>query len=130
VEAPVPEGAAGGAVAGDTAAAAPSDSSAASAATAFTAPDESDDEPSAALPLEFAFEQESWAEVTDARGERLLFGLNAAGRTVRVRGAPPIAIVLGNANGVRLTVNGEPYEIPGAGREGALARFSVNPTEE
>ncbi len=41
-----------------------------------------------------------WAEITDARGERLLFGLNTAGRNVTVRGEPPFAIVLGNANAV------------------------------
>ena len=68
--------------------------------------------PAAAIPLELTFEEESWAEITDARGERLLFGLNAAGRNVTVRGEPPFAIVLGNADAVRLTVDGEPYAIP------------------
>jgi cytoskeleton protein RodZ len=83
-----------------------------------------------AVPLQFSFEGESWAEVTDARGERLLFGLNPAGRTVTVRGEPPFAILLGDANVVRLTVDGEPYEIPRAGRQGNLARFSVDIAEE
>lgn len=82
------------------------------------------------IPLEFTFDQESWAEVTDGRGERLMFGLNAAGRRVTVRGEPPFAIVLGNADSVRLNVDGEPYSIPKAGREGALARFSVDIAEE
>ena len=68
--------------------------------------------PAAAIPLELTFEQESWAEITDARGERLLFGLSAAGRNVTVRGEPPFAVVLGNADAVRLTVDGEPYAIP------------------
>ena len=44
-----------------------------------------------AIPLELTFDRESWAEITDARGERLLFGLSAAGRQVTVRGEPPIA---------------------------------------
>jgi cytoskeleton protein RodZ len=82
------------------------------------------------IPLELAFEAESWAEITDARGERLLFGLNAAGRNVTVRGEPPFAIVLGNADSVRLTVDGEPYAIPRRGRQGNLARFSVDIAEE
>jgi cytoskeleton protein RodZ len=86
--------------------------------------------PIVAVPLQFSFEGESWAEVTDARGERLLFGLNPAGRTVTVRGEPPFAILLGDANVVRLTVGGEPYEIPRAGRQGNLARFSVDIAEE
>jgi cytoskeleton protein RodZ len=86
--------------------------------------------PAVVIPLQFAFEQESWAEVTDGRGERLLFGLNAAGRDVTVRGEPPFSIVLGNADSVRLTVDGEPYAIPTVGRQGNLARFAVDIAEE
>ena len=82
------------------------------------------------IPLTFSFDAESWAEVTDARGERLLFGLNAAGRSVTVRGEPPFAVVLGNAGSVRLTVAGEPYDIPRTGRQGDLARFAVDIAEE
>jgi cytoskeleton protein RodZ len=86
--------------------------------------------PVVSIPLQFEFGQESWAEVTDGRGERLLFGLNAAGRNVTVRGEPPFAIVLGNADSVRLTVDGEPYPIPTVGRQGNLARFAVDIAEE
>ena len=82
------------------------------------------------IPLELTFDSESWAEITDARGERLLFGLNAAGRNVTVRGEPPFAIVLGSADSVRLVVDGKPYTIPRRGRQGNLARFSVNIAEE
>jgi len=108
---------------------------------AFVAPDEeaSDDETSgdenaaasaAAVPLQFIFEGASWAEVTDARGERLLFGLSEAGRNVAVRGVPPFAIVLGDATVVRLVVDGKAYEIPRAGRQGNLARFTVDIARE
>jgi cytoskeleton protein RodZ len=86
--------------------------------------------PIVAIPLEFSFAEESWAEVTDARGERLLFGLTAAGRRVTVRGEPPFAVVLGNAKVVELTVDGQPYPIPASGRQGDLARFSVDIAEE
>jgi cytoskeleton protein RodZ len=86
--------------------------------------------PVVAIRLQFTFEQESWAEVTDGRGERLLFGLNAAGRDVTVRGEPPFAVVLGNADSVRLIVDGAPYAIPTVGREGNLARFAVDVAEE
>jgi len=82
------------------------------------------------IPLTFSFAAESWAEVTDARGERLLFGLNAPGRSVTVRGEPPFAVVLGNAGAVQLTVDGEPYDIPRTGRQGELARFAVDIAEE
>jgi cytoskeleton protein RodZ len=36
--------------------------------------------PVVAIPLQLTFERQSWAEITDSRGERLLFGLTAAGR--------------------------------------------------
>jgi len=106
------------------------------AATVTQAPDETDDAPAGAadpavtVPMEVAFDGESWAEITDARGERLLFGLNAAGRNVTVRGEPPFTVVIGNAEAVRLTVDGAPYAIPTTGRQGNLARFSVNIAEE
>ena len=106
-------------------------------ATVTQAPDETDDEaagpavgPAVTVPLEVTFDGESWAEITDARGERLLFGLNVAGRNVTVQGEPPFSIVLGNADAVRLTVDGAPYTIPRTGRQGNLARFSVNVAEE
>jgi cytoskeleton protein RodZ len=83
----------------------------------------------ATIPLELTFEQDSWAEITDARGERLLFGLSAAGRNVTLRGEPPFAVVIGNAGAVRLTVDGEPYAIPRSG-QGNLARFAVDIVEE
>jgi len=101
---------------------------------AFTAPAEGNDSarPAAGVTvaLQLAFDAESWAEITDARGERLLFGLNAAGRNVALRGEPPFSIVLGNADSVRLTVDGDPYAIPRTGRQGSLARFSVDLAEE
>jgi cytoskeleton protein RodZ len=86
--------------------------------------------PVVTIPLQLTFDAESWAEITDARGERLLFGLNAAGRNVTIRGEPPFAIVLGNADSVHLTVDGKPYAIPRRGRQGNLARFSVDVAEE
>ena len=82
------------------------------------------------VPLEITFDAESWAEITDGRGERLVFGLQAAGRRLTVRGSPPFAVVLGNANSVRLRVDGEAYDIPPTRRGDNLARFSVDIAEE
>jgi len=82
------------------------------------------------VPLEITFDGESWAEVTDGRGERLVYGLQAAGRRLTVRGSPPFAVVLGNASTVRLRVDGEPYDIPPTRRGDGLARFSVDIAEE
>jgi cytoskeleton protein RodZ len=111
-----------------------SDAPPADTADVTQAPDEDDDGPrvgpAETIPLQLVFEAESWAEITDARGERLLFGLNSAGRDVTVNGQPPFSIVLGNADSVRLTVDGAPYAIPRTGRQGNLARFTVDLAEE
>jgi cytoskeleton protein RodZ len=102
------------------------------AVAAVAADDEGGDadaEPAVGVPLELTFAEESWAEITDARGERLLFGLSAAGRNVSLRGEPPFTVVLGNADAVQLTVDGEPYAIPRS-RQGNLARFAVDISED
>ena len=93
-------------------------------------PDDGPAVPGVTIALQLTFDAESWAEITDARNERLLFGLNAAGRNVTIRGEPPFAIVLGNADSVHLAVDGEPYTIPRRGRQGNLARFSVDTPQE
>jgi cytoskeleton protein RodZ len=100
------------------------------AVAAVAADDEGGDaEPAGGVLLELTFAEESWAEITDARGERLLFGLSSAGRNVSLRGEPPFTIVLGNADAVQLTVDGEPYAIP-RNRQGNLARFAVDTPED
>ncbi len=81
---------------------------------------------SAGVALDLTFEDESWAEIVDGRGERLFYGLAAAGRHAVVHGDPPFSIVLGNADVVRMLVDGNEYRVPTEGRQGKLARFSVD----
>jgi cytoskeleton protein RodZ len=89
----------------------------------------------AVRPLEFAvdveltFDQDSWTEVTDARGERLFYGMGSAGRSATLRGEPPFAVVLGNVDGVRMKVEGADYEIPRP-KQGNFARFSLTINED
>jgi cytoskeleton protein RodZ len=94
------------------------------------APSEDGDLPLAAIPLDLTFDAESWTEITDGRGERLFFGLAAAGRRMTLRGEPPFAVVFGNAEAVRLTVDGKPYPIPQRGRQDGRVRFSIASDEE
>ena len=77
------------------------------------------------VPLDLTFDQESWAEVTDAHGERLYYGLGTAGKHAQMRGEPPFAVVLGNAGGVKILVDGEDFAVPAKGKPGEYARFSV-----
>jgi cytoskeleton protein RodZ len=83
-----------------------------------------------ATDVELAFDQESWAEVVDARGERLFNGNGAKGRRVVLHGEPPFSVVLGNADGVRVQFDGGPYPIPSENRDGKRARFSLDISED
>lgn len=65
--------------------------------------------------LRFVFDDESWVEVRDRNDQTLFAQLNRAGTTRRVIGLPPLHIVVGNSQGVRMTY---------AGREINLARHT------
>lgn len=75
--------------------------------------------------IDLTFTGDSWTEITDASGERLFFGLGREGRTVSISGAPPLSVLLGNADNVSLKVDGADYPIRPADRRGLTARFSV-----
>jgi cytoskeleton protein RodZ len=82
------------------------------------------------ISLDVTFDAESWAEITDARGQRLFFELGTVGRHVVMRGEPPISVTFGNGDAVRMLVDGERYTIPTQGRQGKLVRFSIASDEE
>ncbi len=80
--------------------------------------------PAATMRLGLRFNQESWVEISDAN-RRLLFGLQREGRARQLTGEPPFNLLIGNAEGVELTVNDEPYDVPAAGLRGKVARFEI-----
>ena len=73
--------------------------------------------------LVFRFSGESWMEVTDAGGERLLFGIADSGEQ-RLEGEPPFEIVIGNTDNVRLEFEGDPINLAEYER-GKVARFTL-----
>lgn len=72
------------------------------------------------------FREDSWAEVVDNEGRRLFYGLGRAGARSGLVGVPPIQVLLGNAGGVGIEVDGQPFTVPGAARQGNLARFTLD----
>ena len=88
--------------------------------TAFA--DDSATRGSDSLAASFTFEEECWAEVTDARGQRLIHGLQRPGTQVEVTGTAPFEVVLGRSGAVRITRDGVPYDHPDAQ---AVVRFSL-----
>jgi cytoskeleton protein RodZ len=80
--------------------------------------------------IEVAFLEDCWLEVSDVHGTSLFYGLGQAGARTAVSGEPPIDVFLGNANGVAITVDGRPYDVPSRNRQGNLARFVITgPTD-
>jgi cytoskeleton protein RodZ len=63
--------------------------------------------------LALKFTEQSWVEVYDAGGHRLLHGVEAADSARTLEGAAPLKVVLGNAPGVALTMNGQAVTLGG-----------------
>ena len=67
---------------------------------------------------------DSWADIQDSTGKRLIYGLLRSGKEYRLAGERPFKVFLGNAKGVRIEYNGQLIDIEQHIR-GNLARFQV-----
>jgi cytoskeleton protein RodZ len=61
--------------------------------------------------IRLVFEEESWVEIRDRNDQTIFSQLNQAGTTRRVSGAPPLHIVVGNAQGVKMTYAGRDIDL-------------------
>ncbi len=76
--------------------------------------------------LKLELTNDSWVEVYDARGERLFYDVASSGSVQSVAGRGPLRVVLGNASGVTVEVDGQRKKIPANAVDGEGARFVVN----
>jgi len=104
----------------------PADSADPSGASDETAAEAGNGAESAALVMRFS--GESWVEVTDAGGERLLFGIAEAGEE-RLAGEAPFDIVVGDKSNVEIEYEGETVDLADYAR-GNVARLSVGGSGE
>lgn len=74
--------------------------------------------------LVLRFEEEAWVEVIDAQGRHLISSLNAAGTERSVRARPPLTLVIGNAQHVRVTYNDREIDLKPHTRV-EVARFTI-----
>jgi cytoskeleton protein RodZ len=70
----------------------------------------------------------SWVLVSDVHGRRLIDGLLAAGSERTVSGAPPLRVVLGNASGATLALDGRPLALSGFVRRKGDAHLLIGAT--
>jgi cytoskeleton protein RodZ len=77
------------------------------------------------LDVSFSFDEDSWVEVYDATGARLLYAMGRAGSTRRVSGEPPLRVFLGLARAVDVRVGGETFVVPQERIRRDVARFVI-----
>jgi cytoskeleton protein RodZ len=78
--------------------------------------------------LRLVFLGESWAEVFDANGYRLIFGLfNEEMQPVLVQGQAPFQLTLGDARRVSISINGQIFNVDSYIQQNNMARFMVEP---
>lgn len=93
--------------------------------TAAQVPAQSEQQQSGATAeLHFVFETSSWVEVRDRNNRILLSQLNPAGTEQHVQGRLPLSLVVGNARGVSMTRNGQPFDLAPHTRV-EVARFTL-----
>jgi cytoskeleton protein RodZ len=96
------------------------------AAPAVSAPQATEEPDHRTVAVTLHFTADSWAEVYDAHGERLFYDIGSADSVRTLSGAPPLRVVLGNAPGVGLEVNGHAIPVPSGDAHDGSAQFQVN----
>jgi cytoskeleton protein RodZ len=76
--------------------------------------------------LRLAFSARSWTEVYDADNQRLLFDLVKPGAVKTLQGRAPFRVILGDASGVEVSIDGVPFDHSPFQRRGKTARFQVD----
>jgi cytoskeleton protein RodZ len=74
--------------------------------------------------LEFQVNEDSWVEVRTADGNKLVIDLLRKGDNRSVAGKAPLSVLLGNAAGVEIKVNGKPFDHRRYDRDN-IARFEI-----
>lgn len=72
------------------------------------APDAS---PAGGAVVRMVFDQESWVEIKDGNGNTIFGQLMSAGSRRSVSGTPPLSVVIGNADGVRLSYQAKDIDL-------------------
>ncbi len=75
--------------------------------------------------VHLAFEATAWVEVRDAAGKVIWQKTNAAGSEAEITLAPPLAFTIGNAAKVKMTYNGEAFDLT-PHIQGSIARFKLD----
>ena len=73
----------------------------------------------------FTYSADSWTEVYDATGRRLLYGMSTGPATRKLKGVAPLNVMLGDAGSVTIEVGGRAASIARFVRSDHTARFLI-----
>lgn len=73
----------------------------------------------------FKYSADSWTEVYDATGRRLLYGMSTGPASRQLEGVPPLSVMLGDADAVTIEVGGHEAAISRFVRSDHTARFLI-----
>ncbi|WP_158774751.1 RodZ domain-containing protein [Cobetia sp. L2A1] len=74
--------------------------------------------------LELTFNNDSWTDIRDATGKKLLIGTNPAGSSTTLEGQPPFKLTIGKSAGVILEYMNKPVDLKSATR-GTIAKLTL-----
>jgi cytoskeleton protein RodZ len=97
-------------------------------AAAMAAATEQTPSPPTGKPAEMVlrFSGDSWAEVYDAKGNKLFYDIGSADSVKTLSGTPPYRVILGNPAGVSIEVNGKTATVPQVTGADNGVQFNVN----
>lgn len=78
------------------------------------------------LALRFSFVGNSWVEVYDANNQQVLYDMGTTNTTRDITATPPLRVVFGAAEAIKLQVNSQPVTVPAARVDAGIARFTLN----
>jgi cytoskeleton protein RodZ len=93
--------------------------------SAAATPAESSAAAGAQIDAVFTYSADSWTEVYDATGRRLLYGMSTGPVIRKLEGVPPLSVMLGDASGVSIAVGGRAASISRFVRSDHTARFLI-----
>jgi cytoskeletal protein RodZ len=76
------------------------------------------------ISIKMEFAQDVWMQIKGDDKKTLFESLNTAGNIKEFKATPPLNVKIGNAPGVKIYVNGQPFDLA-AHTKGSVARFRV-----
>lgn len=76
------------------------------------------------ISIKMEFAEEVWMQIKGDDKKTLFESLNTAGNIKEFKATPPLNVKVGNAPGVKIFVNGQPFDLT-AHTKGSVARFQV-----